>query len=193
MKTRTTLATTLAVAIAALLAACAQQGAMNGMSADQPPFGGADSVSYAGTLWAALEAEHLAGPDAIRPRPYKGTEPHGAVLENMEARLTVGGHTGPAFVKRNYVGPGITVDQVANSGREHLDSVTVMYRRERGYDPDNQDWFWAKYNPDGTLQSNPKGMKLAGRVAKGAPQGCIACHRGAPGGDYVYTHDRYAR
>ncbi len=34
-------------------------------------------------------------------------------------------------------------------------------------------------------------MKLAGRVAKGKPKGCIACHRGAAGGDYVYTHDRY--
>jgi len=34
-------------------------------------------------------------------------------------------------------------------------------------------------------------MKLAGRVAKGAPTGCIACHKAAPGGDYIFNHDRY--
>lgn len=36
-------------------------------------------------------------------------------------------------------------------------------------------------------------MALAGRVAKGADQGCIACHQTAEGGDYVYTHDRFVQ
>lgn len=74
-----------------------------------------------------------------------------------------------------------------------LKAVTVMYRREKGYDPDNQDWFWAKYGPDGTLDTNPKGIPLAGRVAKGMDAGCIACHAGAPGADMVFNHDRFAR
>ena len=67
-----------------------------------------------------------------------------------------------------------------------------MFRREKGYDADNKDWFWAKYKPDGSLDTNPKGMQLAGRVAKGAAQGCIACHKAAPGGDLVFNNDRYA-
>jgi hypothetical protein len=46
---------------------------------------------------------------------------------------------------------------------------------------------------DGSVLKNPKGMSLAGRVAKGMPQGCIACHTGAPGGDMVFNHDRYAK
>ena len=54
------------------------------------------------------------------------------------------------------------------------------------YDPDNQNWFWAKYLPNGSLDKNPKGMQLAGRVAKGADAGCIACHAGADGGDYMF-------
>ena len=29
----------------------------------------------------------------------------------------------------------------------------------------------------------------AGRIAKGADQGCIACHQSAPGGDYLYVTD----
>ena len=67
-----------------------------------------------------------------------------------------------------------------------------MYKREAGYDPEDGDWFWAKYNPDDTVQKNPAGVALAGRVAKGAPHGCIACHSEAPGGDLIFTHDRFA-
>jgi len=33
--------------------------------------------------------------------------------------------------------------------------------------------------------SNPNGMMLAGKVAKG----CIACHSAAPGGDMMFLHD----
>ena len=70
-------------------------------------------------------------------------------------------------------------------------AVTVMQRLQ-GYDPDNHDWFWVKYAPDGSILKNPKGMLLAGRVAKGnKKKGCVACHRAAPGGDMVYLHDRY--
>jgi hypothetical protein len=64
-----------------------------------------------------------------------------------------------------------------------------MFRREAGYDEDNQNWFWAKFLPDGTLDKNPKGMMLAGQVAKGADVGCIACHSNAGGDDYVFTAD----
>jgi hypothetical protein len=70
---------------------------------------------------------------------------------------------------------------------KHLGAVTVMFKREDGYDADNQNWFWAKYLPDGSLDKNPKGMQLAGRVAKGADAGCIACHSTAEGDDYLFT------
>ena len=59
-----------------------------------------------------------------------------------------------------------------------------------GYDTANKNWFWAKYLPDGSLDKNPKDMELAGRVAKGAEMGCIACHSAAPGDDYLYVSDR---
>ena len=49
---------------------------------------------------------------------------------------------------------------------KHLGAVTVMFRREAGYDAQNKNWFWAKYLPDGSLDKNPNGMQLAGRVAK---------------------------
>ena len=68
-------------------------------------------------------------------------------------------------------------------------AVTVMFQRESGYDDDNKNWYWAKYLADGSLDKNPKGMELAGRVAKGADAGCIACHSGADGEDYEFLRD----
>jgi len=68
-----------------------------------------------------------------------------------------------------------------------------MYQRESGYDTDNQDWFWAKYNPDGSLyQKKVEGkiMQMAGRIWKGKTmeqnRGCLYCHASAGGGDYIF-------
>ncbi len=161
------------------------------MKSQEPmaPFGGEDSVAYAGKLWTAMSDAKLAGSDAIYSNPYKGQHPHGAVLDTIESKLKVSGHTGKIIVKRNYGGEGVSNAAVANNRAKYLKAVTVMYKREAGYDSDNRDWFWAKYLPDGTLDKNPTGMQLAGRVAKGKPKGCIACHKGAPGGDMLFLHD----
>jgi len=156
-----------------------------------PPFGGPGDLADAKAVWRALSTRHLVGPGRIMSTPYVGQPPHGKILDTLSGQLTVNGHTGPVIIKRNYRGSDATKQSVANDPEEYLASVTVMFKRERGYDPADRDWFWAKYKPDGSLHTNPKGMKLAGRVAKGAPKGCIACHRGAPGGDFVFNNDRY--
>ncbi len=107
--------------------------------------------------------------------------------------MTVDDNTGPLIVKYNYGGEGVSTDAVSQNPDQYLAAVTIMYQRA-GYDPDNNDWFWAKYLPDGSLDKNPKGMQLAGRVAKGNTEaGCIACHSAAPGGDMVFTNNRYAK
>ena len=157
----------------------------------EKPFGGDDSVSYSRDLWRAMTRAGLAGWDAYQAVPYEGQHPHGAVLQTLEGKLTVKGHTGAVIVKRNYGGDGVSTSKVANNPDKWLQAVTVMFRRESGYDSDNKNWFWVKYKPDGSLHTNPKGMKLAGRVAKGKSKGCIACHQGAPGGDYVFNNNRY--
>lgn len=159
--------------------------------ADQPkkPFGGPDSVAYAADLWKAMEQMRLVGDQAITGTPYEGMEPHGAILETFDAPLTIDGHTGTVIVKRNHGPSGITTEDVLAEPKKHLKAVTVMFQREAGYDSANQDWFWAKYRPDGSLDTNPKGDSLAGRVAKGMNAGCIACHKGA-GEDMVFTRDR---
>lgn len=157
--------------------------------AEDAPFGTATDVDYAQKVWQALTDMRLAGDDAIDTVPYRGVEPHGAMLETFFTTATVDGHTGTVAVKRNYGPAGVEKAAVQGDRDTHLGAVTVMFQREEGYDPDNRNWFWAKYLPDGSLDTNPEDMKLAGRVAKGVDEGCIACHAGAPGGDYLFVTD----
>ena len=161
-------------------------------SAVAAPFGGKDDVAYAGKLWSALESIHLVGSERFISTPYIGVHPHGAVLDTIDGKVTVEGTTGVVIVKNNYGGPGVSKKSVAEDPAKYLKALTVMFKR-KGYDADNADWFWVKYNPKGEVLKNPKGMKLAGKVAKGSPEGCIACHSAAPGGDGVYNHDRFAK
>ena len=174
----------IATGVAALLAST---GLVN--SQDMAPFGGEKDVAYSQTLWDAITEARLIGANAIQSRPYEGTEPHGFVLETLYDKITINGHSGTVIVKRNYGPEGVTVDEVANDPGKHLAAVTVMFQREAGYDDDNKNWYWAKYLADGSLDKNPAGMQLAGRVAKGADAGCIACHSGADGEDYEFLRN----
>ncbi len=103
--------------------------------------------------------------------------------------VNVDGRPYHVIIKDNFGGEGATLETVSASPEEFLASVTVMVQREAGYDPANNDWFWVKYGPDGAIDQNPAGMALAGRVAKGTDTGCIACHAGAGGDDYIFTND----
>ena len=156
-----------------------------------PPMGTPADVAYAGDLWRALVAVQLAGKRARPLKPFfGGARPHGMILELTYRNLRVGEHAGFLILKRNYNGEDVSVENVARDRARYLGSITVMYRREKGYDPDNQDWFWAKFKPDGSLHTNPKGIELAGRILKGPTRdesrGCIYCHASAGGGDYVF-------
>ena len=157
--------------------------------APEPPFGGPKSAAFAKNLWTALEKADFVGKGQIRVKPYEGTEPHGFVLESIDATVVVDGRKGRVVVKRNYGPKGVGVDAVEANRAKHLAAVTVMFKREKGYDADNMDWFWAKYKKDGSIDKNPKGAMLVGRVAKGMDAGCIACHKNAPGEDMVFVFD----
>lgn len=155
------------------------------------PFGGDHDVDYALDLWAAMDAANLVGEDAIRTFPYEGVEPHGAVLEVFYSKLTVDGFTGDVAVKRNYGPPGVEIEEVMANAAAHLGKITVMFKREAGYDDENGNWFYVRYLPDGSVDLDDDGMgiKLAGRIAKGMDTGCIACHLAAPGDDFLFSAD----
>ena len=147
------------------------------------PFGGKSDVMFAKTVWEELVKQRLAGENRINVQPFKGNEPHGAIQQVFATELTIDERTARVLVKHNHGGPDLTVKNVYDDPNKYLKAVTIMFKRESGYDPDNHDWFWAKYLPDGKLDKNPKAMELAGRVAKGMPQGCIACHTPLGGAD----------
>ena len=75
------------------------------------------------------------------------------------------------IVKENYGPDGQT-----------LQSLTVMMR-VKGFDPDNNDWWWAKYEPDGSI------AKLGGKRVVGKVSSCAECHSTAEGGDLVFEND----
>ena len=186
MKKRMILVYSTILLVAIGITACTKN--QSSVKQDLPPFGSEVDVSYSQSLWKALVEEKLAGPNMIRSIPYEGMEPHGVILEQLSTMISVDGYTGIVFVKNNYMGEGITRSKIVNDPNAYLKAITVMFKREKGYDPDNQNWFWVKYKPDGSLHVNPKGMLLAGRVAKGADVGCIACHTDADGRDYLFNN-----
>src|SRR6056297_494864 len=175
----------------ALISAIATIGLAGAVMAQDAPFGTDADADYAEKVWTAMEEMNLAGEGMLRSFPYEGVAPHGMMLETLYTKATVEGHTGDLVVKRNYGPEGVSIDAVLSDPDTHLAAVTVMFRREAGFDPENADWFWVKYLPDGSLDKNPAGMRLAGKVAKGMDAGCISCHTGA-GDDMLFTTDHLA-
>lgn len=155
------------------------------------PFATDEDRAFGEKLWSSLVRAKLAGDNKIMSTPYEGQHPHGAILDTMESVIRIDGEQGPVIVKNNYGGEGVSRSAVANDPSEYLVSVTVMFQRD-DYDEDNNNWFWAKYLPDGSFDTNPNDTPLVGRVVKGNKEaGCIACHTGAPGNDLVFINDRY--
>lgn len=127
----------------------------------------------AGELWRKLQSANYQNQWATVPgkgKLYQGQAPHGALLTtylNKEAEEAMKSKPGKmandaTIVKENYMPDG------------KLDAITVMYK-ESGFDRDHNDWFWAKYAADGTVQ------------AAGKAPGCIACHGAVRSNDYVFT------
>lgn len=169
-----------------VMAACglALGGGLSLAYAQNAPFGNAEDVEYATKLWQIMLDQKLVGENSIKVRPFEGNEPHGTIQEVLATTTTVDGQSGRLLVKRNHGGKeDLSVEEVYDDPLANLAAITIMFKRESGYDTENQDWFWAKYLPSGELDKNPKGMQLAGRVAKGADQGCIACHTALGGAD----------
>jgi len=148
-----------------------------------PYFGGSDDVAFAKALWVSMKKNNLVGKDAINVFPFNGNQPHGAIQQVLDSDIRVNGKTSRVIVKRNHGGKNINVKTVYSDPTTHLKAVTVMYKRESGYDSDNLDWFWAKYTPTGDIAKNPKGALLAGRIGKNGSKGCIACHKVLGGTD----------
>ena len=106
---------------------------------------------------------------------YKGESPHGAFLKMYIDRTAASDPKnlphGSIIIKENY-GPD----------KKTLMAITIMYR-SKGYDSEHRDWYWVKYDPNGNVAMKGN-MRLAGKVA-----GCIECHSGAHGDDFLFAND----
>lgn len=71
---------------------------------------------------------------------------------------------GAIIVKENFTADGT------------LDLVTVMFKAD-GFNPDNNDWFWAKVKANGEVD------------AAGQLQGCQACHGARRDNDFIWIGD----
>ncbi len=150
------------------------------------PFGGPKDVGFANKLWKAVEGYK---DWKLTTEVYRGQSPHGKWVRLFSTWVTVDNKSYPIIIKDNYGGRGVTKEAIEADREKWLKAVTIMLQREPGYDSDDQNWFWAKYGKDGTIEKNPKGMLLAGRVAKGMDKGCISCHSQADGKDLLFSND----
>lgn len=150
------------------------------------PFGGADDVAFARELWRAMQGYRSW---KLTTPVFRGQSPHGRWVRLYSTFVKVRGRNYPIIVKENFGGRGASPERIAKTPDKWLKAVTIMLKREPGYDPENQDWYWVKYAPGGEPAKNPAGIALAGRVAKGASKGCISCHSQADGDDYLFSND----
>ena len=143
-----------------------------------------DSGDKTASLWTEITEANYSENWKFWPgkeKNYKGTQPHGAILntylnDTAYNALTGGDKElpyGSIVIKENYMpnmDPG---------------AITVM-ERIKGYYPEAGDWYWVKFKGDGTVHTKEKDgmtMKLEGKVA-----GCIGCHTASISGvKYIMT------
>jgi hypothetical protein len=145
---------------------------------DKPPPPPAD-VAFARQLWQQMAWAGLVGDNAVRSAPFKGGGTHTAIIEYLAQNVRVGHLSGLVLIKKNNDGDDVSIERVWDDPKKYLSSITIMFRR-RGYDPQNADWFWAEYAPNGTVD-------YAGKV-----EHCIVCHK-AGRRDYRFLPEQRVR
>ena len=103
---------------------------------------------------------------------YKGTQPHGAFLTTYVSK---GAKQAIEKKKGKFANAAIIIKENYMPDKT-LAAITVMYKA-KSYNPEAGDWFWAKYNPDGSVDKE-------GKVG-----GCIKCHSAKADNDWVFTGD----
>jgi len=139
------------------------------------PFGGKDDVKFANKVWKAMDGYEKW---VVKSEMMPGNSPHGKFIKVYYNVINIDKKPYHIIIKDNF------------TPEKELAAVIVMVQREDGYDTDNMNWFWVKYNPDGTISENDMKMAMAGRVAKGMDMGCIACHKAPPDGDYLFINNK---
>ena len=147
---------------------------------------GKADIGYAKELWSVLANGKVVGKDANPPKPSKSQDPHGPLSSTTYTEAVVKGHRGKLAVQHNYRFAGGSVADVVAKSTKHVSSVDVMFKREAGYDPDHNDWFWVKYDPSGNPTKGSDGASQVGQVV--SP--CVDCHAEQKGQDFLFRKKR---
>jgi hypothetical protein len=149
------------------------------LSAGATESGTAADNAYAAKVWTYMKDNRLIGEKRMRSFPFVGSRPHGSIQEIITTEADINGQIGRLIVKHNYgAKEGLTPHDVyAADQASNYEALTVMFRRESGYDESNSDWFWAEYKADGSV-INYQGVDLSGRS-----QLCLGCHTPLGGKD----------
>lgn len=158
-------------------------------TANNAGYGAAGDVARAEMLWPLLEARGLVGADPVQTQLVLAREPVGQLIETLGARLSIEGEERLAFVKRVYAS-GVSPAEIDADRLGLLVHTVAMIRAERGYNAQADDWFFVRYGPEGAILTDQNGVPEAGRLHGQSDIGCMACHRTAPGDDFLFTTDR---
>jgi len=142
---------------------------------DQEGYQGRGGLTNGANLWKYITKEEPYTKWALWPgteKMYKGTEPHGFFLTTY---VTRGAKKVIEKKKGKFTQSNIIVKENYKPDKT-LAAITVMYKA-KGYNPEAGDWFWAKYNPDGSVDK------------EGKVEGCIKCHSARADNGWVYTGD----
>ena len=140
------------------------------MNLGEPDIGKKEDLENAREHWERLEEKNVVGQNMIRSRPYHGSAKmnHGTVQTLLESKVKMNGHEGTVVVLHNYETP--TPEHLGDifiNPNKYLMAVSVMYKREQGFDEENADWFWALYNNNGMVfRKMTNGLGLVGRAEK---------------------------
>ena len=134
---------------------------------------GRDAIS-ADRLWTRITEEAPYETYSFWPREQgvqPGQAPHGPFHRIFVNRTLI-----ESLPREDRIAPhgSIIVKENMDTGRE-VTGYTVMAKVD-GFDPDNGDWFWARYDTGGDVQ------------AAGAVNSCIVCHAGMESNDYIIVH-----
>ncbi len=106
----------------------------------------------------------------VDPGFYEGLAPHGAILRTFANNIAYDA----IEAKTNPLPEGSIIVKENYTPERELAAITFMVKMD-GYNPDGGDWFWAKVQPDGTVE------------AAGSPAGCIGCHGGKRDNGWLFN------
>ena len=124
--------------------------------------------------WTKINAETITGDTTgALGTAHEGNKGFREVYVNKVGEAVALGKVSYPFPEGSMVVKESYKDSSGKKG--DLSNLTIMVKREMGYDPDNGDWEYIMTNPARDVQ------------AQGALGMCINCHKAAADSDYIFT------